>query len=652
MKSNQLYSTFFVLLGILLAIALSSCGGEEISFSTANISRAVLTKDEAGTQTTSVFAPGDTFYSIVDLANAPDETTVKAVWTAVDVGDAADSNLMLDEVELTSGDGQLTFDLANENEWPAGSYKVDIFLNGELNQTLDFRVQAPIGTASDEESGEGGAEESAVSDNSVEATASGAVSNLQDVRNAVVQIVAQGSFVDPEVGLQLNAAGSGSGFIIDPAGIAVTNNHVVTGSALLEVYVAGEAEPRNAKILGVSECSDLAVIDIEGEGFPYLEWYDGTVSVGLDVYAAGFPLGDPEFTLTRGIVAKEQANGESSWASVDGVIQHDATINPGNSGGPLVDQNGRIVAVNYAGTNQTNQYFAIARDHATPMIDQLQAGNDIHSIGVNGEAVSDGDSIYGIWVSSVQSGSPADNAGVQGGDIITMMEGLVLGTDGTMSDYCDILRSNEAEDVLSIEILRFATEEVLEGQLNGRELEQSFSFAQTLGDEVAAAPAADGTLPASYDYIYVTDDSGTLEVEIPTAWQDIDGSAWVDGNETLGQGVRAAPNLDEFYDTWTMPGMIFGASRTLAQSMNEQVLLEEFDYSDFCLHEGRYDYSDALYTGLYDVWADCDGTGSLYVVVTAVPEARNFVILVGVQIVSDADLNALDRILASFVVIE
>ncbi|MGH2621494.1 MAG: S1C family serine protease, partial [Anaerolineales bacterium] len=77
----------------------------------------------------------------------------------------------------------------------------------------------------------------------------GAVSSLEDVKQAVVQIVAEGTFIDPEFGLQVNAAGSGSGFIIDPSGIAVTNNHVVTGAALLKVYVAGEQDPRNARVL-------------------------------------------------------------------------------------------------------------------------------------------------------------------------------------------------------------------------------------------------------------------------------------------------------------------------------------------------------------------------------------------------------------------
>jgi hypothetical protein len=80
----------------------------------------------------------------------------------------------------------------------------------------------------------------------------------------------------------------------------------------------------------------------------YAKWYDGPITPGLAVYVGGFPLGDPEFTLTRGIVSKERASGETSWALVDAVIEHNATINPGNSGGPLVTQDGKRVGINYA----------------------------------------------------------------------------------------------------------------------------------------------------------------------------------------------------------------------------------------------------------------------------------------------------------------
>ena len=90
----------------------------------------------------------------------------------------------------------------------------------------------------------------------------------------------------------------------------------------------------------MSECSDLAVIDIDGEGYPFLEWFDGQLRVGTDVFVAGYPLGDPQFTLTRGIISKERADGETNWVSVDSVIEHDARLNRGNSGGPLVTADG------------------------------------------------------------------------------------------------------------------------------------------------------------------------------------------------------------------------------------------------------------------------------------------------------------------------
>jgi S1-C subfamily serine protease len=302
-----------------------------------------------------------------------------------------------------------------------------------------------------------------------------AVSNLADAKKAVIQIESQGTFIDPQVGLVVNGAGRGSGFLIDQSGIAVTNNHVVTGSALLKVWVEGVQH--NARILGVSECSDLAVIQVDGGGpFPYLDWYSDSVSTGLEVYAAGFPLGEPQFSLTKGIISKERADGQTSWASLDYVLGHDATINPGNSGGPLITTDGKVVGINYAG-NQANQYFAIDEKIARSVVDQLIKGKDVDSIGINGTAViSDDKSFSGIWVSSVKSGSPADKAGVKPGDILYEMESLVLATDGTMKDYCSILRTHKPEDTLSLMVIRYSTGELLEGQLNGRELAVTRKF--------------------------------------------------------------------------------------------------------------------------------------------------------------------------------
>jgi len=481
-----------------------------------------------------------------------------------------------------------------------------------------------------------------VTDTTTTTGPSGAVSGLKGVRGAVVRIVSEGTFVEPDQGAS-TVTGTGSGFIIDPSGLAVTNNHVVTGAAFLQVYLEGEEEAMSAKVLGLSECSDLAVIDIDGVDLPYLDWYEGDITVGLDVFAAGFPLGDPEYTLTEGIVSKEKADGDTSWASVDSVIQHTARILPGNSGGPLVTPDGQVVGViNYSGVTELDINHAISRDEALKILNDLVAGNDVNSIGVNGTAGSN-EVISGIWVSAVESGSPAANTGVNGGDIITELEGLVLATDGTMADYCNILESHGADDPLAIEILRTETGEVLQGTLNGdQELTLAFSFAEELGDDVGGAAGV------AYEYVEVYDDDGVLVMQIPTTWADIDGSGWNLNDEIVGPGVIAAPSISTYYDSWTTPGVFFGASTDLLDEMEPGDLLNVVDLSDSCTYDDTYDYADAVYTGAYDVWLNCGGTDAAFLVLEAYPQEQDFVVFIQIQVVTDADLEALDVILATF----
>jgi serine protease Do len=639
-KMNRRHIRLFMTFGAVFLL-LTAC---EFSASTANISDVILAKDEAGTQPATTFEPEETFYLVVDLANAPDDTMVKTSWYAVDVGTVAPPNTLIDEVSLTSGTGKLYFNLSPSGVWAPGTYKADVYLNDELNQTVDIQVSGDVISEVS----------TPVTTGELEMQDSLAVTNLQDVRNATIRIQAQGSFIDPEFGMMTNTAGQGSGFIIDESGIAVTNNHVVTGAAFLQVFVEGEQNPRNAKILGVSECSDLAVIDIDGDGFPYLGWREGPIDVGLDIYAAGFPFfGNEEYTLTRGIVSKAQVVGETNWASVDRVLEVDATINPGNSGGPLIDSDGYLVGVNYAGNDQTNQFFTISRDEAIPIIERLRAGENFNSIGVNGQAVTDGENINGIWVASVDSGSPADQAGIMPGDIITTMEGLVLATDGTMADYCDILRSHNPEDVLSIEVLRFNTEEVLEGQLNGRPLETSFSFAQAINEEVPSGDqSSSGGGEATYgNFVGVYDDAGAVYVEVPVEWSDVDGSFWTDSGTVIGSSLLASTSLDGFNNNYTTPGVQILASAGLAgMDMNE--LVDFFDFTGDCGYDGRYDYNDSIFDGVYDLYVDCAGQGSVIIVLGAEPADRSYAAVVVVQAVTDADLDALDNVLNTFNVVD
>ena len=121
----------------LLILASLACSG---SFSTGNISEAYLSRDDAGQETTTVFAPSDTFYAQVRLSNAPDDTALKAVWTAVSVA-GEEPNLLIDETSLTGGDGNYNFNLQNDNLWPPGQYKVDLYLNDTLDRTLNFTVE-------------------------------------------------------------------------------------------------------------------------------------------------------------------------------------------------------------------------------------------------------------------------------------------------------------------------------------------------------------------------------------------------------------------------------------------------------------------------------------------------------------------------------
>jgi hypothetical protein len=136
-KTMQRKFHIFWLLPILVLLLGLACN---FSASTASIKNAVMTLDEAGSQPANgVFSTTQPFFCQVELANAPDDTKVKAAWTAVDV-EGADANTAIDETEVESG-GTVTFRLDNEGPWPVGKYKVDLYLNDKLDRTLEFEVK-------------------------------------------------------------------------------------------------------------------------------------------------------------------------------------------------------------------------------------------------------------------------------------------------------------------------------------------------------------------------------------------------------------------------------------------------------------------------------------------------------------------------------
>ena len=135
MKNNKL-TLFMAFMAISLVI--QAC---DFSFSTANFDDAFMSTDAEGNQRTTTYGQGDIFYAIVDLANAPDDTVVRAVWFAVNAEGVA-AITQLDDVSSTSGAARLTFNLANAVNmlWPSGQYRVDLYLNDELKTSLEFQV--------------------------------------------------------------------------------------------------------------------------------------------------------------------------------------------------------------------------------------------------------------------------------------------------------------------------------------------------------------------------------------------------------------------------------------------------------------------------------------------------------------------------------
>lgn len=126
-----------ILLVMVIAIISMACG---FSASTANIKDAYMALDEAGKEKTTIYPQDAVFYCIVTLANAPSDTSLKAVWTAVEAKDT-EANFKIDEVTTTMGDGTVPFTLTNNNMWPTGKYKVDLYINDQLKQTINFEVQ-------------------------------------------------------------------------------------------------------------------------------------------------------------------------------------------------------------------------------------------------------------------------------------------------------------------------------------------------------------------------------------------------------------------------------------------------------------------------------------------------------------------------------
>jgi serine protease Do len=229
--------------------------------------------------------------------------------------------------------------------------------------------------------------------------------------------------------------GEGSGFFISADGYAVTNYHVVDHSTSVAV-TTDDGKTFDAKVIGADEKTDLALIKVDGNNFPYVKFADNAPRVGDWVVAVGNPFGLGG-TVTAGIVS---ARGRDIGAGpYDDFIQIDAPINKGNSGGPAFDINGNVIGVNTAifspSGGSVGIGFDIPADTAKAVVAQLKEKGQVVRgwLGVQIQPVTAdiADSlgmktVEGALVAEPQPDSPAAKAGIKAGDVITTVDGAAV----------------------------------------------------------------------------------------------------------------------------------------------------------------------------------------------------------------------------------
>jgi S1-C subfamily serine protease len=323
-----------------------------------------------------------------------------------------------------------------------------------VSNLLNDPVAAPV---------DSGSQGSTVSDVTIDES-SAVISAVSKVAPAVVTI---------QTSIAGGGSGSGSGFIYDPDGYILTNRHVVEDARSLTV-VLEDGRQFSGTVYGIDPLTDLAIVTIEATDLPFAPiGSSAALEPGQLAIAIGNPLGDYENTVTTGVVSgigRQIVASNPTQTSSDvlrNLIQTDAAINPGNSGGPLVNSAGQVIGVNTAVSEDAQGLgFSIPIDVARPIMDQAVAGEELVRpwIGIYytslTPALADENSVdvdYGALIGTndgadpVFPGSPAESAGLEAGDVITALNGDMIGAD---SDLSMLILPYGPGDTITLTVLR------------------------------------------------------------------------------------------------------------------------------------------------------------------------------------------------------
>jgi 2-alkenal reductase len=291
---------------------------------------------------------------------------------------------------------------------------------------------------------------------------------VQSVGPTVVTVVGTIPGQQTFFGYSGDSTSTGSGVIISADGSILTNNHVIEGAQQLQVIFA-DGSQQDASLVGTDQYSDLAVLQITGT-VPAVATLGNSdaLNPGETVIAIGSPLGDFKNTVTVGVVSATGRSIDTGQGySIDGLIQTDAAINQGNSGGPLVDLAGEVIAINTliirssgTGTVAEGLGFAIPINTARVISEQIIQNGHVSRpyLGISWQPITPRVAEiyrlpvqYGVYITDVTANSPADQAGLQVGDIITGIDNTTL--DDTHA-YINALFHYSAGDTVTLSINR------------------------------------------------------------------------------------------------------------------------------------------------------------------------------------------------------
>jgi S1-C subfamily serine protease len=314
-----------------------------------------------------------------------------------------------------------------------------------------------------------------------------------NVRAQVVQQVESPFDLGPQ---EQQGQSTGSGFVLDKDGYILTNAHVIEGASRVTVQFE-DNKTTDAKVEGKDTSTDLALLKVDPKNLdlkPLALGDSKNVQVGDPTIAIGNPFG-LDRTLTTGVVSALQRKiSAPNGFAIEKVIQTDAAINPGNSGGPLLDAAGRVIGINSqiatgGGSNgNVGIAFAVPINTAKQVIPQLRKSGSVKRayLGITGATIDRSlerlnlATSSGVLVQTVQGGSPADKAGIRGGDASASVDGSELRLGGdvikeidgkpvrTMDQVVSYIASKRPGDSVTIKLLRDGRDETVKVELAQR----------------------------------------------------------------------------------------------------------------------------------------------------------------------------------------